>query len=511
MRARLVSLRGWLGAVHGVARQVAARAAAVVTKRSGPGAIRDVTAQLVPLGFLCLIAGWLSLAFVGWLCRSVTLTALAPPLLLPLPVLLARLRDGPGWRPIDPFEPIWALSVLYGFTYLIVPGLSAARPDEFASLEGYLDAPPGTWQVASWLAALAFLCLLVGYFGPLSRAPARAGPCQRGPDGDRHIAPLAAALFVLGVASVALALVVNDGFSVPLSELVTGGLREETVKSYSGRGYLSLGFAFLALSIPCAAVRACRRRSWRDWALVALAAAIAELLLAGIVGSRLLALGVPVAVLVVVHYRLRRLRAGLVAAGAATLALLGVVVAAARGTGSVADPIAAVGTLGLTLDGFNFLVNALARVNGFLWGATFFEDAFLTYFPRAIWEGKPTIYGVVSAQEAIVPGLYADFQGGATFPPGILAEGYVNFGLAGVLLLPVAVGAAFRAAYACLLKEQSAFSVLLMGWLLANLVTLFRGFGLIVPQVVVTAAVLSPLLMRAAPSTAPFNAEDRGF
>jgi hypothetical protein len=447
------------------------------------------------------VAAWAGLALAGWLLRSVSLTALAPLLLLPLPVLLVRLRDGERWRPIDPFEPAWALTVLYAFTYLAVPALSAERPEAFTSLEGYFDTPPASWQAATWVAGLGFLALLYGYFGPLGDRLARALPVASGRDAvasgrdeETWVGMIAGFCFAGGTAAVAAAVVINDGLSLPLDELFTGGLRNATVTSFSGRGYLSLGFLLLALSIPCGVLWASARPSRRKWASVAAAAVLAEVLLGAIVASRVLALGIPLAVLVVVHYRIRRLRAGEVAAGALCLAGLAALFTAFRGTGSVSDPIAAAGALSLTLDGFYYLVNAIARIDDFLWGATLWEDLTLTYFPRALWDGKPVVYGFLSAQESIVPGLYEDTHREATFPPGIVAEGYVNFGVFGAVLLPLLGAAVLRAVYLCLERGRSAFYLLLMGWLLANLVNLFRGLGFILPQLLITAAFLSPIL-----------------
>jgi hypothetical protein len=149
----------------------------------------------------------------------------------------------------------------------------------------------------------------------------------------------------------------------------------------------------------------------------------------------------------------------------------------------------------LTLDGFAFLVNAIARVDDFLWGSTIAEDLVFTYLPRALWEGKPVIFGYVAAQEAITPGLYADFLGRATYPSGLLAEGYVNFGVAGSLLAAAAVGALSRGLFVSARHGKAAYCLLLLAWLEANMVNLFRGVGFLAPQLVLTAIVLAPLLL----------------
>jgi hypothetical protein len=438
---------------------------------------------------------WVAFAVGGWAFTSVTLTALAPMFLLPLPILLVRRRDGDRWRPIDPFEPIWLASGLYGFTYLLAPALAADHPEDFTSLKGYLDSPPNAWQAATWVCALGFLTLMYAYFGPLGRVVSRGLDKVSGQANDKGIGYLAATFFALGCAAVCAAVVINRGFSLPLQDLLSGGLRAATVQSFSGRGYLSVGFALLALAVPCAALWACNAPHRLRWLTVGVMCAIALVLLGAVIGSRILALGIPVSALAVVHYRYRRIPLVGVVAAVLALAVVAVVVSAARGTGSIADPVAAIGTLGLTLDGFPFLVNAIARVHDFLWGSTIAQDLVLTYLPRALWAGKPVIFGYVEAQETIVPGLYADFLGRATYPSGILAEGYVNFGVAGSLLAAGVVGALSRGLFVRARRGAAAYYLLLLAWLEANMVNLFRGIGFLAPQLVLTAIVLAPMLL----------------
>jgi hypothetical protein len=105
------------------------------------------------------------------------------------------------------------------------------------------------------------------------------------------------------------------------------------------------------------------------------------------------------------------------------------------------------------------------------------------------------IFGYVAAQEAIVPGLHADFLGRATYPSGILAEGYVNFGIAGSLLAAAAVGALSRGLFVSARHGGGAYCLLLLAWLEANMVNLFRGIGFLAPQLLLTAIVLAPMLL----------------
>lgn len=471
----------------------------------GPAAAADPPVLTGRAGLA--VGAWAVLALVGWATGSVAVTALAPLALIGVPVAVLLQQRSAGR--VDPLEPIWALVAIFGFTYLLVPGLSAARPEDFASLPGYLDAPPAQWQAATWLAAGGFLALLAGYWGPLGPKVATRLPPPRAEGDPRALGRLALVLFGLGCASGLATIVIAGGERLPAADLLTGDLRRETVRSFTGRGYLTVGFAMLALSIPLLVAWAAARRDRVAWATVAGATITAEVLLGGVVGSRILALGIPIAIAVVVHYRVRAIPLGVAAAGGVAAALLGVAIAAARGTASVTDPLSAVGGLGLTLDGFNFLVNAIARTPDLLWGSSLSEDTLLTYLPRGLWAGKPEIYGVVGAQEAIVPGLYDDFQRGATFPPGIMAEGFVNFGVVGAVAFPLAAGVALRTAYLRLLEVRTTFYVVLIAWLLANLLSVMRALGPMIPNTLLILALLSPLVLSGRRTRAPDGSPGR--
>jgi cytochrome c biogenesis protein CcmG/thiol:disulfide interchange protein DsbE len=168
-----------------------------------------------------------------------------------------------------------------------------------------------------------------------------------------------------------------------------------------------------------------------------------------------------------------------------------------RNTGTVSlSPVVWAGYVGKTFDGFNFLSTALSRVHDFAWGRTLLQDWFWTYMPRALVPGKPDVYGIVAAQEMIIPGTNSSVGGTATFPPGILAEGYVNFGVAGVLLIPFAVSALARALYDWAVANGGAMAVLVFGYFLGDQTALFRGFGTVLPGLVVVSVLLLPLVIR---------------
>lgn len=89
-----------------------------------------------------------------------------------------------------------------------------------------------------------------------------------------------------------------------------------------------------------------------------------------------------------------------------------------------------------TYDGFDLFAAYLGTHNGrsLLWGTTLFEDIFITYIPRFIWEGKPFLFGSNALVAAMFPDL-SDTEGlMATFPSGFLLEQYANYWFFGAVL-----------------------------------------------------------------------------
>lgn len=443
-------------------------------------------------GARAAVAAWALLSLAGWGFASVALTVIAPLPLLIIPFLLVRTRSA-DTAGTDPLEPIWPLTAIFGFTYLLVPVLGALEPASFTSLPGYLDLPPAQRQFACWVAGAGYLALLAGYFGRLGDRTAALLPFSSRNASPARVGVLAGVLFAFGCASVLAAVIINDGFRLPVTDLLTGQLRSETVASFTGRGYLTVGFAALSLSVPCW-VMWTSGRAWGPWLLVGVLTAVAFVLLFGVVGSRIGALGALIGGFVVIHYRVRRLRVGTVITAGLLVIAAATAVQLARGT-TITGPISILGPLSLTLDGYGFLVDALGGNEEFLLGRSIVEDAVLTFLPRELWPDKPLVYGYVRAQELVVPGLYADFNQAATFPVGLLAEGYVNFGVPGALLFPYVSALVIRAVYVRQAAGDHAYYVLLMAWLVPNYLSLMRGLGFILPSAIVAALLLVPLLL----------------
>ena len=438
-------------------------------------------------------AVWLVLSAAGLMLDAVALTVVAPVLAI---ATAGALWVRAGATIADPLEPIWPLLLLFGFAYVLVPPLAAIAPQTFATLPGYHDTPPAQHLFACWIGALAFAAIVAGYRSTFGRRLGRRLAGGGAEEPAVAAGALGCGLLVLGMASVAYAVSVSGVTPTPRT-LFGGDLRAGVVAGLSGRGYLSVGFTMLMLAGPCVTLWAADAPSRRRWVLAGLASLCAIVALAGLTGSRIGVVAVCAGVLAVVHYRVRTLPTRLVVALAVALAAVGVAQAALRGDISGDGLLSPLGTLAGTLDGFAFLIDALARVREFEWGRTLLEDLGLTYVPRAIWEDKPTVFGFVRAQEAVVPGLFRDFSNGtATFPVGLVAEGYVNFAVFGAIALPLIAGALVRSVYVAFRRSQSAFWLLLLAWTLPNLISLMRGFATTLLTILLGALLLSPLLLR---------------
>ena len=165
---------------------------------------------------------------------------------------------------------------------------------------------------------------------------------------------------------------------------------------------------------------------------------------------RLAAVGAFVSVLLVVGSRAYLLGAVLLACVAAigfsplrACVVLGLLAAAASLIGmlSWADDnqflfLIALRRFMQTYDGFDLFAAYLDTQGGrsLLWGTTIFEDIFITYIPRAMWEGKPFLFGSNELVASMFPDL-SDTEGlMATFPSGFLLEQYANYSFFGAML-----------------------------------------------------------------------------
>ena len=311
------------------------------------------------------------------------------------------------------------------------------------------------------------------------------------------------ALLTVGVLALGVSLLLVEAWKYSPRDILTGGLRNPSLSVVSGRGYLNVGFTALGFAGPCLcfglALKARQRPELGPLVAPSIfgAAVAAAVTFGGVLGSRQLLMAAILELLVVYHFAYKRIRPIVVGGVAVALGVLGVEFIALRNTGSLSfDPVHAAGLASKTFDGFNFLVATLARIefDQFAWGRTLVEDVWVTYVPRGLFPDKPLVYGIVAAQDAVIPGLSRTVASG-TYPPGILAEGYLNFGVAGIFLLPAVLGAGLRTLYDRAFQQRSPYAVLLLGWAIGNAVGPLRGLGSVFPAFLISAMLLSPLLL----------------
>lgn len=436
---------------------------------------------------LSLLALWAGLHAAAVITGSRWVFALAVLSLVPLPIVLHARRP----RPVDPLEPIWLGAAVFLFAYALVPALEVFRVSPFESLPGHLRLSPPHIYVAAWLSGLGFVAFCLGYFSPLGRRLAARLPSRR----SGFSSPLLAAGLVLSAVGlvaleVTLALVGFDRLT-PAS-IASGDMRQATLQAAQGRGYLSLGFLALSLGMTALVLEGARRTaagtmSRRSLALATLVAiGFAAVAFGVVLGSRSLVIVTTIQLAVALHYGFSRLSARAAAALAVAVASFGVVFISLRNSSTVAlDPLLWAGYAGKTFDGFNFLVTAVARQTDMLWGATLGQDLLYTYLPRVLVPDKPTVYGIFTAQQEII----GPVAGPGTYPPGILAEGWVNFGVLGVLVLPFLGALLLRVTYERAILSGG-LTLILLGYLLGNQAGFMRGLGAAFAAVVVVSGLL---------------------
>jgi oligosaccharide repeat unit polymerase len=123
--------------------------------------------------------------------------------------------------------------------------------------------------------------------------------------------------------------------------------------------------------------------------------------------------------------------------------------------------------------------DSLATLNG-AYGRTYarrlgstYLDAFTFPVPRALWPGKPLGGGNAWFTSTYFPGYYGDDHVETSVT--LLGEAEANFGLAGVLLVPVLLGAGLAYLYRRTVESLSAKSILVYANVAPYAFTLIRG------------------------------------
>lgn len=436
---------------------------------------------------------WAAIELVAWLSGLRPLLAAAAVPLVLLPIALAKWRR----REFDPVDPIWLVMLALLFAYGLVPALELFDPEPFESVQGHLRLSPPHLYVASWIGGVGIIAFAVAYFSGATERPVAALAPRLATPRPKVVAITGGVLVGCGLLAIETVLVLSDASTLSASEILRGGLREATLTVTDGRGYLAIGYLALSLGLLCLVTAAALAgkpgtRAARWVVPVALAAVAVSLLMFGLVlGSRQNAVVTALGSLIIVHLVWRRIPVAAWAAGLVVAAVFGVVALASRNAdGLTLNPLDWAGGAAKTFDGFNFTVTGLARAERPLYGQTFVEDLGLTYLPRFLFEGKPTTFGIVRAEEVVI----GDVPSG-TFPPGLLMEGYLNLGILGVVLVAVATALLLRGAYDLATRSGGAFAVILLAYLMSNVSAIARGLGPVLPTLLVVGVMLAPLLV----------------
>ena len=427
--------------------------------------------------FLILIGMSVAISISSLAVKFFVISSLS---LLCLPFITALQR-----KQLDIFAPIWFFTILYTLGYGYKATLIIFNPEDFITFPTYF---PNDLEFITYAFFLSFLGLIAFYLGYLSqfyRLVIKYLP-HLGTTTIHEKRLCFASLFGISIGILAfLALIQSisteiDWKNVP-SILFNAVIRQAIMSQLIGHGFLFFPLTlvpFFALVYIYYILQKDIRTSI-DYIIALLIIAIV-ILAVGVLGGRMLLMSLLIGVATLYHYRVRRIRiliglalmliAGLLAG------ILGVMLTSPYDTYPGISFYKMSRSLSATFEFFDELVTAIVHVKGFFGGVTILEDFVYTYLPRALFPGKPLIYGQVKLQEAILPGLYAESGFSNTMTMGILAEGYANFGVPGVLLLPALLGIFLRGLYEKARKERGLYLVI-YAFSFGSMLNTLRGFG----------------------------------
>jgi hypothetical protein len=403
-------------------------------------------------------------------------------------------------KPFLVLDLAWAF--LFGFfmDYCVVPLLVQLDSDTF-SISLYESYRPAS---SSDLPALQSLCLALGFiicFGIADLAVARAVHSTTRElrsaliesSGYMACAVVLVCFGPLGIVGYLRTIAWSGGWA----DLLAGAARAQILDEFEGRGYFNLcvylclmGWMALCLKWKSSEIRvSLATRAFRITAM--LIAIVVSLVL----GARLF-----VAMVVLTPFAFanifrqnRSQRAGAKQLRPARLAALAVVLLLVGGPlgiylkgGSFERPAGVLAMVLTPWDAFELGAFTMERItpNDFMLGGSYVEDAFYTYLPRVWFPDKPERYGTYTVQDRIIPEL-RDMNG--TFPPGILNEAYVNFGLA-YFIVPVLLAWVFHGLYRWTIAGQL-FWIMQVMMLFPVLMT-FRSLGSQIAQVLLNAILI---------------------
>lgn len=266
-------------------------------------------------------------------------------------------------------------------------------------------------------------------------------------------------------------------------------LRRSVMQNFEGNGPLLFFVTNLQLWFLTAAMLYIASRGYPFAGRRILLIFVVGLLLMGILGylmllSRTLLLSLIALCPLIVHYYVRRISFAtqliFIAAVAVLAGILGLFMIGTLAKSANRDAFelaqALMWRVSASFDQFEDLYLALSKTFDFHLGLSFLQDAILTYVPRALWPGKPEIFGFLLLQNDLMPSLYQIARLTATYPVGFMAEAYMNFGLAGFVLAPFSYGMVLRIFAERGINAKSGYALLLLPALSAN-IGIVRSLG----------------------------------
>ena len=361
-------------------------------------------------------------------------------------------------KSVDVFEPIFWASAYFAVLFVLRPIYDLTLGSEFLGNTPFILETMGPFQLALLYAFLGFSTFLFGYYSGTNRRLAKALP--RIPNAwDVSIARKLSLVFVLiGFAAFAWTVLRFGGISGYLSN------KAQTLTE-AGQGYQLLGVSLISIAF---ALRLALLRTF--WSNVATYLVVfPSLLVIGLAsGSKGAFLSPLLAWIVVSHYLRSRVRVSTIGALVLfTILLLPAfnlyrqipdLLATSPDTIEAPADDAAVEFVirhGMSrfygIDSLAIIIRDTPEAMDFQLGRTIYP-LFVAWIPRQIWEDKPIIsFGKIFAENY----LGASFSGtGISGSPTLLGEAYLNWHVAGMLLVTFLAGAVVRTLYVWLIIEN---------------------------------------------------------
>lgn len=385
---------------------------------------------------------------------------LAAAFLIALSMFAAKLVDR-----ADFFSPIVFMSLLLVLAYVIRPYIYYLYPGEAGVFSVYFW--PDRYSSYIYLFVLSFCgiaLLILGYMSsPLDRQRVMSAPAGMF---SQERAFLVGALGILiGIVSFSY-LLANNINDMLQSIFFNRGIRQSLMEKWQGNGLLfffivNLGVFYLFLLYGLIG----RKVNFLHIFLLSLCFIIISLIYS-IVGARQHLLGFFLMCFLFFHRNVRKIGVAFqLVIGVAMFVLAGLlgIMLSAEKAGVDANFLEQlVIRVSMTFDQSELWAAYMQRSGTIFFGQTFFEDVFLTYLPRSLFDWKPVIYGVVRLQNEVLPHLYEVSGLRATFPIGFFGELYANFHVPGIVFGSYFYGVMVRALHERDLAGDRVYQILMI-------------------------------------------------